>query len=596
MAELVNALWEEPPPASPEKAIQSYVARLRAAVRDRELVVTRQPGYVLDVPAEAIDAARFSRLVGEGQRAHGVRAYRTAVRHLDAALELWRGEPYGEFADAPFAQWELARLTELRMAAIETKAAAELAQSDAMPNVAELEWLVGQYPTRERLWVLLLEALRRAGRRADALAVYRRARHALIEQVGIEPGEELRAVHAQLLKPGVVTAPTVSSISDLVLPPATNAFVAGDLGVDSVLHAAEAALGAVRRTLRSPSVVASATESSSVPAVLEPLVSARGVRRPAADIAVLQQAYDVAQTHHAGALRKSGDPYITHPMAVAAILSQHSLDATTLTTALLHDTIEDTDYSLAELKRDFGADVAALVAAVTAVSGIDVDHGADSAIHSFDRVTGDPRVLLVKLADRLHNLRTIQYLPEDVAVRVARTTLDVLLPLAQRFGVNFLRREMEDEAFAVLDPSNHHRIRTWIRETARDGRRKVAAEQLAVDLRETLPAAAVVAPPDGCYALWVQGDPDPPVFVRVVVHSPLEVHATVGLIAEGRRTARVIHQTPSTRVRIVVTDAVGLPLEIEVTTIRPHLRAEYGAAAQWISPQSPTVASYNELL
>ncbi len=340
----------------------------------------------------------------------------------------------------------------------------------------------------------------------------------------------------------------------------------------------------MRRTLRSQPTALEAAEPPPPRPVLQSLIAVHQARHPTADIAVLGRAYAVAEHHHAGVNRKSGDPYITHPLAVAAILGEHGADTTILTAALLHDTIQDTRNSPEELQRDFGDDLATIVLALTALDTAGLStKDADSAIRTFVRMSDDPRVLMVKLADRMHNLRTVQHVPEGRRIQTARTSLDVLLPLARHYGLNFLNREIEDRAFALLDAANYRRVRTWIRDTARDGRRKIAAEQLAVDLQEVLPDATVDAPPDGCYALWRHSGQDPPVLVRVLLTSPQDIPTAVDLIVTDRTEVHVTHSRRREATSIVAKDTIGLPLEIEVTSAETYLHAKYGSVARWIA-------------
>ncbi|MEO5873902.1 MAG: HD domain-containing protein [Streptosporangiaceae bacterium] len=193
-------------------------------------------------------------------------------------------------------------------------------------------------------------------------------------------------------------------------------------------------------------------------AAVEPLVAAFRVAHPAADPAELRRAYEVAERMHQGQLRRSGAPYITHPLAVATILATMGMDRTTLVAALLHDTVEDTRYTLGEVRADFGDEVAVLVDGVTKLDGR--RWGKDRAeAETFRKIVlaaaDDLRVLIIKLADRLHNLRTLGFQPPHKRVRIATATLDFLVPFAERLGIHVLKRELADLAFAALDPAAH---------------------------------------------------------------------------------------------------------------------------------------------
>jgi GTP pyrophosphokinase len=181
---------------------------------------------------------------------------------------------------------------------------------------------------------------------------------------------------------------------------------------------------------------------------------------PKADLALLQRAYDVAEEKHANQKRKSGEPYITHPLAVSTILAELGMDTTTLVAALLHDTVEDTDYSLGRLSEDFGAVVAHLVDGVTKLDKVKLGAAAEAETirKMVIAMARDPRVLVIKLADRLHNMRTMRFLPPEQQARKARETLEVFAPLAHRLGMATIKRELEDLAFAILHPKKYDEI------------------------------------------------------------------------------------------------------------------------------------------
>ncbi|MCD0451925.1 HD domain-containing protein [Actinocorallia sp. API 0066] len=188
---------------------------------------------------------------------------------------------------------------------------------------------------------------------------------------------------------------------------------------------------------------------------VEPLVAAFRAAHPASDPAELRRAYEVAERMHRGQMRKSGNPYITHPLAVATILAGLGMDRTCLVAALLHDTVEDTAYTLGEVRVDFGDEVAVIVDGVTKLDG--ARWGKETAeAETFRKIVlaaaADLRVLIIKLADRLHNLRTLGAQPPHKRERIARATLDLLIPFADRLGLHVLKREMDDLAFATLDP------------------------------------------------------------------------------------------------------------------------------------------------
>jgi DNA-binding SARP family transcriptional activator/class 3 adenylate cyclase len=192
---LIDDLWGEQPPRTAATSLQNFVSQLRKALGS-QILVTRAPGYVMDVPAESIDAACFERALAQARKQEPAERLET----LAGALELWRGEPLAEFAYAPFAQAEIRRLEELRLVAIEERVDAELALGRQSEVIGELETLVGQNPLRERLRAQLMLALYRSGRQAEALQAYQAARVALVEGLGIEPGPALQSLQASILR------------------------------------------------------------------------------------------------------------------------------------------------------------------------------------------------------------------------------------------------------------------------------------------------------------------------------------------------------------------------------------------------------------
>ena len=203
---LVVGLWGEHPPPTAAKTLQSHVVRLRRALEPArargaagEVLVTREPGYLLRVAPGALDAARFEELTTAGRRALADGSVELAGSLLREALGLWRGRAFEEFLDADVGAAESDRLAELRLGALEDRIEAELRLGRHRELVAELEGLVKEQPLRERLWAQLLLALYRSGRQADALLAYQRARKVLVEELGIDPGAELRRLHAAIL-------------------------------------------------------------------------------------------------------------------------------------------------------------------------------------------------------------------------------------------------------------------------------------------------------------------------------------------------------------------------------------------------------------
>jgi GTP pyrophosphokinase len=229
-------------------------------------------------------------------------------------------------------------------------------------------------------------------------------------------------------------------------------------------------------------------------AAVQPLIAEHRRIFPRADTELLLRAYEVAERYHRGQMRKSGAPYITHPLAVAELLAAIGMDTTTLAAALLHDTVEDTDLPIGQIKAEFGHEVAILVDGVTKLDGARWgDHAEAETFRKMIMAASiDLRVLVIKLADRVHNMRTLTHHPKrEKRERIARATLELLVPFAGRLGLYTYQREMEDLVFAVLKPDEHERLRALLRSTA-PGRTAYLAPLLS-EMRGLLAAAGLKA-------------------------------------------------------------------------------------------------------
>jgi GTP diphosphokinase / guanosine-3',5'-bis(diphosphate) 3'-diphosphatase len=227
---------------------------------------------------------------------------------------------------------------------------------------------------------------------------------------------------------------------------------------------------------------------------VRPLIAAHRRVFPGADAGLLRHAYAVADHWHSGQVRKSGAPYITHPLAVAILLADIGMDTTTLVAALLHDTVEDTGLTIGQVKAEFGAEVAVLVDGVTKLDGSKWgDHAEGETFRKMILAASiDLRVLVIKLADRVHNLRTLGHHPKrEKRERIARASMELLVPFAQRLGLYDYQREMEDLAFATLSPEAHAQVASLARQTEAD--RNAALGELITGMRAQLAAAGVRA-------------------------------------------------------------------------------------------------------
>jgi DNA-binding SARP family transcriptional activator len=224
--ELIDTLWTETPPRTAAKALQNHVLRLRNLLEPERdgsptLLVTEGSGYRLDVSDNAIDARRFERLVGLGRRAFQEGRVEAAAKTLADALALWRGPAYAGLESTQFGSTEARRLEELRLVALEDRIAADLDLGRARETVAELQSLVHEHPLRERFWQLLVLALYRADRQADALSAYSRARDVLDEELGVEPSPELRRLQLQVLEQdsALLAKTRTPTLPDALVPP-----------------------------------------------------------------------------------------------------------------------------------------------------------------------------------------------------------------------------------------------------------------------------------------------------------------------------------------------------------------------------------------
>ncbi|MPY59352.1 RelA/SpoT family protein [Streptomyces spongiae] len=229
------------------------------------------------------------------------------------------------------------------------------------------------------------------------------------------------------------------------------------------------------------------------PDAISHMVEAHRAHHPDADLEPLRRAYVLAESSHRGQMRKSGEPYITHPLAVTLILAELGAETTTLTASLLHDTVEDTDVTLDQVGKEFGAEVRYLVDGVTKLEK--VDYGAAAEPETFRKMlvaTGnDVRVMSIKLADRLHNMRTLGVMRPEKQERIAKVTKDVLIPLAERLGVQALKTELEDLVFAILHPEEYQHTRELIVDNAAHGGDPLA--EIADEVRGVLREAGIQA-------------------------------------------------------------------------------------------------------
>jgi len=334
---------------------------------------------------------------------------------------------------------------------------------------------------------------------------------------------------------------------------------------------------------------------------LDPLIRTLRTYHPRSDLRVLQRAYETAAYLHRDQQRRSGDPYITHPIAVATILAELGMTVPTLAAALLHDTVEDTGYSLDALREDFGDEVARLVDGVTKLDR--VVYGQASAAETVRKMVvamaRDIRVLVIKLADRLHNMRTISFMPAVKQELKARETLEIYAPLAHRLGMNTMKWELEDLAFATLYPKMYEEIVRLVgqRAPSRDKYLTSVIANIEGDLRSSKIKASVTGRPKHYYSVYqkmiVRGRDFADIYdlvgVRILVDSVRDCYAALGLIhsrwspVPGRFKDFIampkfnMYQSLHT----TVIGPEGKPVELQIRTWDMHRAAEFGVAAHW---------------
>ena len=334
---------------------------------------------------------------------------------------------------------------------------------------------------------------------------------------------------------------------------------------------------------------------------LEPLLRTVRQYHPKADLKILELAYERAAYLHRDQHRRSGDPYITHPLAVATILAELGMTPATLAAALLHDTVEDTEYSLDALREDFGDEVAALVDGVTKLDK--VKYGQATAAETVRKMVvamaRDIRVLVIKLADRLHNMRTLRWMPPAKQEQKARETLEIYAPLAHRLGMNTMKWELEDLAFATLYPKMYDEIVRLVGQRAPERDEYLSTVKAAVerDLDDAKIKHTVTGRPKHYYSVYqkmiVRGRDFADIYdlvgIRILVDSVRDCYGVLGVIharwnpVPGRFKDFIampkfnMYQSLHT----TVIGPGGKPVELQIRTMDMHRAAEYGVAAHW---------------
>jgi len=334
---------------------------------------------------------------------------------------------------------------------------------------------------------------------------------------------------------------------------------------------------------------------------LDPLFRIIRANHAKADLGLIERAYRTAERLHAGQTRKSGDAFITHPLAVTTILAELGMTEATLCASLLHDTVEDTNYTLTQLTHEFGEEIALLVDGCTKLDKVKYGESAKSETirKMVVAMSRDIRVLVIKLADRLHNMRTLHYLRPDKQSRIASETLEIFAPLAHRLGMNTIKWELEDLSFGTLFPKVYDEVVRLVAEAAPSREKYLSRviDQVQGDLRAAKIKATVTGRPKHYYSIYqkmvVRGRDFQEIYdlvgLRILVENSRDCYAALGVLhvrwnpLPGRFKDYIampkfnMYQSLHT----TVLGPEGKPVELQIRTDDMHRRAEYGVAAHW---------------
>lgn len=350
---------------------------------------------------------------------------------------------------------------------------------------------------------------------------------------------------------------------------------------------------------------------SNLPDAVEQVKKSVKAHHPRSDLTVIDRAYEVAERSHRGQKRKSGEPYVTHPVAVAQILADLGIAPVGVAAALLHDTVEDTDYSLEQVTNDFGEEIAMLVDGVTKLDKVKYGDStqAETVRKMIIAMSKDIRVLVIKLGDRLHNARTWGFVQPESAKKKAAETLEIYAPLAHRLGIQSIKTELEDLSFAVLKPKLYQEIENLVnqRNPLRDELVQNVITTIENDLRDAKVRVEVTGRPKELYSIYqkmiIRGREFDDIYdlvgIRVLVSSVRDCYAVLGAVharwtpIPGRFKDYIaspkfnLYQSLHT----TVIGPNGKAVEIQIRTYDMHRRAEYGVAAHWKYKQGSNAKS-----
>ncbi len=340
--------------------------------------------------------------------------------------------------------------------------------------------------------------------------------------------------------------------------------------------------------------------------------------RPGDDLELVRKAYEFSQKNHAGQSRASGEPYLVHPLSVAQVLAEMKMDAVAIAAGLLHDSVEDTSVTIVDIRKEFGEQVAHIVEGVTKISQIDFatreEQQAENLRKMMLAMVDDIRVVLIKLADRLHNMRTLEHLPPERQQKIAKETLEIYGPIAHRLGMGKIRGELEDLGFRYLDPLTYQQVHDAVEARRKQGEQFLA--RVEQTLRDKLKEAAITAEVesrikrlfsihkklvrqkisvDQVYDLYA---------MRVITKSLQDCYAVLGIVhnvwrpVPGRIKDFIAMPRPnfyqSLHTSVITED--GTPFEVQIRTEEMHRMAEEGIAAHWKYKDGPVSAQDEQRL
>ncbi len=340
--------------------------------------------------------------------------------------------------------------------------------------------------------------------------------------------------------------------------------------------------------------------------------------RPNDDLAIARKAYEYSQKYHAGQTRASGEPYLVHPLEVALVLADMKMDSVSIAAGLLHDSVEDTSVTIVDIRKEFGEQVAHIVEGVTKISKIDFatreEQQAENLRKMMLAMVDDIRVVLIKLADRLHNMRTLEHLPPDRQQKIARETLDIYGPIAHRLGMGKVRGELEDLGFRYLDPIGYEQVHEAVEARRKQG--EAFLSKVEAILRDKLKEAAITASVESrikrLYSIHkklqkqhISVDQVYDLFaMRIITRSVQDCYAVLGIIhniwrpVPGRIKDFIAMPRPNfyQSLHTSVIAENGTPFEVQIRTEEMHKIAEEGIAAHWKYKDGPVTAADEQRL